>query len=193
MLSFRKLAHHCGLSVNTTHRAVGSLTRKGAIQYRRGFNQSRLSIFEIPQDTGEKLSSDAPAVARIAVPPPSDKYNINNNLTIGDISDRGVVHRQRGDSEDSAEERLAHRVADGLDDLKNLRLYQSYCGRFPAELILKAYVRAREPTPDKIKKSRGALFNFLVQLYARRRENNSDDSSAAAGYARDGRGSAGAR
>lgn len=178
MLSMRKLAKFCSLSVNTTNRAVLSLTKKGAIQYRRGYNQSRLSIFEIPQNTGEKLSQGKTAVAKIGVPPPSDSDTNINNLYTGDVSDRRDVHKQNRDSDDSAEERLAYRVAEGLGDMKNLRLYKSYCRRYPAEMILKAYVRAKEPTPDKIKKSRGALFNFLVQLYARR-ENNSNDSGSA--------------
>ncbi|PIZ82103.1 MAG: hypothetical protein COY02_00690 [Parcubacteria group bacterium CG_4_10_14_0_2_um_filter_41_6] len=90
----------------------------------------------------------------------------------------------------SEEERLAFQVADGLEDVKNLRLYESYCRRYPAEVILAAYVRAREVSPDKIKKSRGALFNFLVQKYGGQNKNNRGDSGFAARQAGDGRGRA---
>ena len=155
-------------------RAVVSLTKKGVIQYRRGYNQSRLSIFEIPQNTGEKLSQGKTAVAKIAVPLPSDSDNDSSSgISIGD-NDRRDVHKQNRDSDDSAEERLAYRVAEGLGDMKNLKLYKSYSRRYSADIILKAYARAKEPAPDKIKKSRGALFNFLVQLYGGKQKPNSN-------------------
>lgn len=173
MLPLPKLARHCGLSVSTTHRAVLSLAKRGVIGYRRGFNQSRPSIFEIPlsvpKDREEKLPAETTAQPKIGIPNPSDSDCILYNIPLGDKDDIGeVVHKQKAGSENEAQERLAYRVADGLGDLKNLALYLSYCRRFPAEMILKAYVRAKEPHPDKIRVSRGALFNFLVQLYAKR-------------------------
>ena len=171
MLSLPKLARHCRLSLGTTKRAVASLTRRGLIRYQRGWNQFRTTIFELPS-SGAKLSQDATARPKIARPNSSDKYSNIKELSIGDISDRGVVHRQEGEREPNQAERLAYRVADGLGDMKNLRLYQSYCRRFPVEIILKAYVRAKEPHPDKIRTSRGALFNFLVQLYARKQNHH---------------------
>ena len=162
MLSMRKLAQHCRLSVNTTNRAVLSLTKQGKIGYRRGFNQSRLSIYEIPKNTGESLSPTEIAVAKIAVPIPYDSDSSSPDLYTGD-SDRRDVHSKNGDTESSTpENQLAYRIADGLDDMKNLRLYKNYCRKFPVDIILKAYARAKEPKPDKIKKSRGALFNFWL-------------------------------
>ncbi len=181
MLPLPKLARRCSLSLGTTKRAVSSLTRRGLIQYHRGFNQFRPTIFEIPspftevsgdKSRGEKLSQDATARPKIARPNPSDKYSNLKDLSIGDRSDGGVVHRREGEREPDQAERLAYRVADGVGDMKNLRLYQSYCRRFSTDIILKAYVRAKEPTPDKIRTSRGALFNFLVQLYARKQNHN---------------------
>jgi hypothetical protein len=161
--------------VNTAHRAVRELARRGVIRYRPGLNQSCPSLYQMPADRGEGLSPKPTAVAKIGVAISSDNQSITNDLYIGDICDGEAVHRQRGDSTPTPEERLARQVAEGLDDLENLALYRSYCRRFPADLILKAYVRAREPTPDRIRKSRGALFNFLVQLYAKKR--NLDDDT----------------
>ena len=196
MMPLSKLAKRCGLSLSTVNRAVLSLTQQGLIQYRRGCNQSRQSIFEIPlkgpggavagrvpKGRGEKLSQKTTARPKIGIPNRNDSdSDHSNNLSIGDNDIGGVVHKQNEDTESEAAERLAYRVAEGLDDMKNLRLYQSYCRRFPADLILKAFVRAREPAPDKIKVSRGALFNFLVQLYAKKR-NPKNNSGGAAGQA----------
>ena len=177
MLPMRKLARLCGLSVNTTNRAIRVLAKRGLIVYRRGYNQSRPSIFEISTggkpDTGATLSADAIARPKIETPPPIDTLS---DLSLGylypnDI--REVAHRQNGDSvpRDPAG-RFAYQIADGLGDLKNLPLYKNYCQKFPAGVILNAFHRAKETPLHKIKTSRGALFNFLVQLYAKRRNHN---------------------
>jgi hypothetical protein len=174
MMPLPKLAQRCGLAVSTTNRAVLSLTKQGLIQYHRGYNQSRPSIFEIPlsqSHRGEKVSSKRTARPKIGILNPNDSDSINN-ISIGDNDIADAVHKQNEESESTKGERLACQVADGLDDMKNLRLYQSYCRRYPADIILKAFARAREPSPDKIKKSRGALFNFLVQLYGGKQKHN---------------------
>ena len=181
MIGLRELAQHCGLSVSTTNRAVLSLTKQRLIQYRRGYNQNRPSIFEIPQEAGESLSAKGSAVRGIGVPPPSDKRCIPSDLYTGDRGDRIAVHRENADSDNSAEDGLARQIAGGLDDLKNLRLYQSYCRRYPAVLVLKAYIRAKEISPDKIKKSRGALFNHLVSKVYGKENKTKPDSGAASG------------
>ena len=68
MLPLAKLAKHCGLSVSTVNRAALSLVCRGVIKYRPGQNQSRPSIFEIPLNGGEKLSSKAGAQRKIGKP-----------------------------------------------------------------------------------------------------------------------------
>ena len=177
MLPMRKLARLCGISVNTTHRAIRVLAKRGLIVYRRGYNQSRPSIFEISTggkaDTGANLSAEVTARPKIGTPPPIDTISDLSlrYLYLNDI--REVAHRQNGDSvpRDLAG-RFAYRIAEGLDDLKNLPLYKNYCQKFPAGMILNAFHRAKETPLNKIKTSRGALFNFLVQLYAKRRNHN---------------------
>lgn len=188
MLPLPKLAQHARLSLGTTKRAVASLGRRGLIRYRRGSNQYHPSIYEMPsayakvsahKSSGEELSGQATARPKNARPNPSDKYSIIKELSIGDISDGQAVHKHGENGQSDEADRLACRIADGLGDIRNLALYRSYCRRFPVEMILKAYVRAKEPTPDKIKVSRGALFNFLVQLYAKRGNNQNHPGPAA--------------
>lgn len=164
------------------------------------------------RSAGVDVSQSRSAGPKIGQPNPRDISCITNDLYIGDKHDRRVVHNKQadstqrhgqgsvglrsdkgGNSDPSDEERLAFQVAEGLGDVKNLRLYKSYCRRYPTEIILTAYVRAREVSPDKIKKSRGALFNFLVQKYGGKNKNNSGGSGFAAGTAGDGRGCAGSR
>jgi hypothetical protein len=52
-----------------------------------------------------------------------------------------------------------------LGDLDNLALYEAYMKRYPEEIIRKAYQDVLNTPPDKIKKSAGAYFTFLVKKY----------------------------
>jgi hypothetical protein len=142
-------------------------------------------------NAGADVSQSRSAGLKIGRPNPSDISCISNDLYIGDKHDKKVVHSKQGNGDPSDEERLAFQVADGLGDVKNLRLYKSYCRRYPTEIILTAYVRAREVSPDKIKKSRGALFNFLVQKYGGKNKNKSGNPGSAPWAQGNGRGCAG--
>jgi len=64
-------------------------------------------------------------------------------------------------------ETLALEIAESLNDRKNLGLYLSYIKRYPEAVIWKAYGEVKEKPFGKIKKSKGALFTYLVQKYAK--------------------------
>lgn len=63
---------------------------------------------------------------------------------------------------------LAVDIATLLHDQKNLALYRSYCKKYPSSLLRKVMDEVKQLPPEKIKKSRGALFNYLVQTYAKK-------------------------
>ena len=65
------------------------------------------------------------------------------------------------------QELLAWDLAKALNDPHGINLYRSYCRKYPEELLRKALAEVRELPSHKIKKGRGALFNYLVQLYAK--------------------------
>ena len=72
------------------------------------------------------------------------------------------------------EDLLALDIASGLHDLENLALYLSYCKKFPEPLIRKTLGKVKEIPDKKIRKSRGALFNYLIQKHGGQKpENNS--------------------
>jgi len=75
----------------------------------------------------------------------------------------------------NGKELLALDLADALNDRNNLPLYLSYAKRFPEQLLRKVLGEVKEVPLKKIKKSRGALFNHLVQKYAQKTDNNSRD------------------
>ena len=105
-------------------------------------------------------------MAKSALDIPSDKYDQIDNIIYLSEYDR-VVHNQ-AEENPSTDSSLAWRIARELNDLKNLALYHSYCRRFSLQIILKAYLRALVPPDEKIRVSRGALFNHLCQHYAQR-------------------------
>lgn len=192
-LSLPELAAGCRLSMRTIQRVVIRLDNLGWISYQPGKNQywpTQFAVFaaELPpavegavdnaapprgarwatrtSGRGERVSVQPTAVAKFALDTPSDKddgFPNNNYLSLDD----GVVHNPAADNP-SPNAALPLRLATGLNDLKNLALYHSYCRRFSLQIILKAYLRALAPPDEKIRVSRGALFNHLCQHYAQR-------------------------
>lgn len=61
---------------------------------------------------------------------------------------------------------LALEIAVALKDEARLPLYRMYCQRYEETIIRRALATAQEVPDDKIKKSRPALFIFLMKRYA---------------------------
>jgi len=107
-------------------------------------------------------------------PPPSEgsnditiKKNILKNDTDKDnLSNPSSHNPERPISVDN-KELSAMDIATILDDRHNLALYVSYSKRYPSFLLKKVLDEVRKTPIGKIKKSRGALFNYLVQKYAK--------------------------
>jgi len=72
----------------------------------------------------------------------------------------------------SKKELLALDTAKALGDLKNLGLYLSYCRKYPEDLIRKTLGIVKELPIERIRKSRGALFNYLVQKHGKGKKDN---------------------
>jgi len=61
------------------------------------------------------------------------------------------------------EELLAVDLAQALNDYQGLPLYISYAKKYPEAFLRKILGQVTEIPPEKIRKSKGALFNHLVQ------------------------------
>ena len=59
----------------------------------------------------------------------------------------------------------AEAIARQLNDEDNLALYQAYIKRYAMKVILKAYLEVLNTPPERIKKTPGAYFTFLVKKY----------------------------
>lgn len=60
---------------------------------------------------------------------------------------------------------LAYRIALTFNDTANNQAYLTYCKKYPLEVIQQAFIQARELPEEKVKKSRSALFFYLVKKY----------------------------
>lgn len=85
----------------------------------------------------------------------------NNNIDIDDKYFKDFKAMTR-------EKLLALDLAEALGDPEGLLLYLSYVNKYPEGLLRRVLGEVLEIPPDKIKKSRGALFNYLVKKYTQK-------------------------
>lgn len=73
----------------------------------------------------------------------------------------------------SKRELFAHTIAQELDDPEHVSLYRQYCKKYPLAIIYRAYAEAKSIPPEQIRKSRAAIFFYLIKKYAHERKHNS--------------------
>lgn len=89
-----------------------------------------------------------------------DINNINN-----DINDRDKLLNEFNYFSLTKEEFLARDLARELNDAINLGFYLSVVKRYPEYLLRKTLSQVKQIPKSKIKKSKGALFNYLIQKH----------------------------
>jgi hypothetical protein len=67
----------------------------------------------------------------------------------------------------SRDEVLAKELSIGLGDTINLKYYQSVTKRYSERLLREIFERVRAIPQSQIKKSKGALFNYLLQKHGK--------------------------
>jgi hypothetical protein len=72
-------------------------------------------------------------------------------------------------------EQLALELAEALNDQNGLALYLSYTKKYPESFLRRILGVVKKIPNEKIKKSRGALFNHLIQKYAQQTPQNPGD------------------
>jgi len=103
---------------------------------------------------------------------PSPIDTINKYILKNDIDSKDSAESFLGVSKEFKSKELAVDIARALEDQENLALYISYCRRYPLPLLRTVLAEVRQIPSGKIKKSRGALFNYLVQKYAKENHQN---------------------
>lgn len=98
---------------------------------------------------------------------PASPIDTINNILNNDIDSNNSRDSLLKTAKHSKSTELAMDIATALGDHKNLALYISYSRRYPESLLRRVLGEVKEIPSEKIKKSRGALFNYLVQKYAK--------------------------
>lgn len=68
---------------------------------------------------------------------------------------------------------LVKEIVTAFDDKGSQPYYEQLCAKYPEELILRTFKKVQALPDDKIKKSRGALFTYLLKQYASHQKKNS--------------------
>jgi len=69
-------------------------------------------------------------------------------------------------------EDLAYVIAESFNDRDQIKLYLTYCKKYPLNTIYRAFSEAKNYPEEKIKKSRAAIFFYLLKTYAHRSNQN---------------------
>jgi biotin operon repressor len=115
-----------------------------------------------------------------------DYSDTNDNKRTRNINNIDMKHKKssnpkrnsysfEGFKPGSREELLALDLADALNDRKGLALYLSYARKYPESVLRRILGEVKEVPYARIRKSRAALFNHLVQQYARKTTENHRD------------------
>jgi|GEM_PF-592145 hypothetical protein len=100
------------------------------------------------------------------------KNSIKKNILKSDIDSKKIDFKNLKPAAcKTRQELLAYDLAQALSDLPGFPLYLSYARKYPESLLREILGKVREVPPSKIKKNRGALFNFLIQQHGNQCQN----------------------
>lgn len=165
--SQKYIAESLGYSRATVNRAIKTLEKNGLIRIKKR-DRYHLTYFLVEPRC--KVSETQMSNIRNS---DVNWMNTNNNKLTRNINniDRGNknflnFNSFKGFKPKTRQELLAQDLAKELNDYKNLPLYLYHCRKYPEPLIRKALGEVKETPPERIKKSKAALFNYLVKKYA---------------------------
>ena len=167
----KTMADLIGLSRRTVSRKVRLLKEKGIITVE--MTKGRLKYFLLfPKESEDHRGCDKKDISD-ETPGNTNKNNItriNNNVN----EDRKTFNMKsfKEFKPKTRKELLASDLARGLNDSKSLPFYLSVVRQYPEPLLRKLLGEVREIPSEKIKKSRAALFNYLLKQYAKENSKN---------------------
>jgi len=160
----KTIAGLIGLSRRTVARKIKTLEKSGLILVEKKRGRMLYYLVKTIKKPGANLTQGcAKKNIRDVTPWHTNKNKLTriNNI---DIVDKPISFD--GFSPKTKEELLALDLANALNDYQGLPLYLSYAKKYPESLLRQVLGEVKEIPLEKIKKSRGALFNHLVRKYA---------------------------
>jgi biotin operon repressor len=172
--SQRYIAKSLGYSRATINKTVKVLERNGLIRImRRNRYHCIYLLLKVRCQPGETQMSTVGNSDVNQIDTNDNKLTRINNIDIEDNNFSDSKFRTpKGFRPRNRQELLALDLSKALNDQKSLLLYLSYAKRYPESLLRKILGVVREIPDEKIKKSRGALFNHLIQKHAKKTDQN---------------------
>jgi len=163
----RTIAELTGLSRRTVIRKLRLSEELGLIRKEKKRGRCTYWLLD-PGVKGMSHPCDRDVTLNVSVGHTNNNYltkiNNNNNRAVKNFS------RFRASKEikpKTKEELLALDISQALGDKEHLPLYLSYAKRYPEGFLRGILGEVMEISPQKLKKGRAALFNYLVQKHAK--------------------------
>ena len=171
--SQRYIAEHLGYSRSYVNETIKLLEKNGLIRIEKKGRYHR--IYHLLKLRCQPGRTQVSTIANSGV---NQSDTNDNKLTriINNIDSKNLLGSNfktfKNFKPKSREELLALDLAKALKDRKGLPLYLSYSKRYPESFLRKVLGEVKEIPDRKIKKSRGALFNYLIQKYVQKASKN---------------------
>lgn len=162
--SQKYMADSLGYSRATVNKTIKRLERAGLIKIeKRDRYHCRYSLLKVRCKAGEtQMSTRGNSDVKYFDTNDNDITIINNDIDRLKII-KSKFMTFKGFKPKTREELLAMDLAGELDDLPGLPLYLSIAKKYPEAFLRRALSEAKALPAHKIKKSRGAFFNYLIQ------------------------------
>ena len=74
-------------------------------------------------------------------------------------------------------EQFAQAIAESFTDQQHLSRYQQACKKYPLAILYRAYAEARSIPKEQVRKSRAAIFFYLIKRYAHERRQRAQQNT----------------
>jgi DNA replication protein DnaD len=169
----RSIAKLLGLSRITVNRKIRQLRELGLLNIMK--LKSHCLYFLLGPDVSDPIQ---PCIKGDTGDVSPDNINNNNRtrININNIDNKNIFATGFESFKDfepkTREELLALDMAQAVNDLKSLPLYLKYAQALPESLIRETLSWIKQVPDKNIKRSRAALFNFIIKKHAKRISSN---------------------
>ena len=171
------IAQLLGLSRRTVMRKINLIKQLGLIQSGQIGNNHVYSLLKIKSGvTNETKGCDKGDTPPVTSGSTNDKYITrikNDNIDNKFIPKSEFTFKKF--KPETREQLLAIDLATALDDQDGFPLYLSYARKYPESLLRRVLGDVKEIPINKIKKTRGALFNYLIQKHVQKTSHHHRD------------------
>jgi biotin operon repressor len=170
--SQKYIARKIGYSRSTVNRSIKRLEEHSLIgKVKRSRYHCVYHLLKV-RSSADKIQMSKRENSDVPVADTNDntiKRIINNS----DIGLKNSNSAYKDFKPETREELLALDLATALNDLKALPLYLSYSKKYPEHFLRRIASEVKDIPDNKIKKGRGALFNYIIQKYAQKKSDSS--------------------